>query len=126
MNDLRTGFIVEGVLCINVPVKSVLLADIQRESWSVHQHNLCLLKVTWPTHFFPSPLLPPQDCNSLLLTVPTLHSPSILPRPALVCSDKPISPLLLVPSALGPSPILTVDYKVLPLPNSSTPSLSAA
>lgn len=32
MNDLRTGFIVEGVLCINVPVKTVLLTDIQRES----------------------------------------------------------------------------------------------
>lgn len=58
--------------------------------------------------------------------VPTLCSPSILPRPALVCSDKLISPLPLVPSALGPNPVLTVDYKVLPLPISSTPSLSAA
>lgn len=82
MNDLRTGFIVEGVLHINVPVLSILLAGIHRESLSVRQHKGCLLEVTLATHFSPSPLFPPQDCTSLLTMVPTLRSPSILSTPS--------------------------------------------
>lgn len=59
MNDLRTGFIVERVLPINVPVQSVLLVGIPGESLSVRQHKGRLLEVTLATHFSPSPLFPP-------------------------------------------------------------------